>query len=657
MAVQTWTLFGQAPAAPAISTLGLSNITVGMQFSLSVNARLTGIWMFSPSGATLLPTQVGVFVVSTQGLAVANFGPTWSGTAGSGWVKCLFDGSFVLQSGIQYIVTMWSATANSCFAETTSFWSGGGPGSSGITNGILTAPSDAASDHGQMPTTSPQASLTYPSGTVHGVNVWIDVEVTTGIAAQQSPVPGFGLQSPRTWSTADLVTTPRLRSDMYNLAALTGGQGRPFFYGITTPNVPANATTFGNFQTEANSWNTFLTQGGQGLVTNISGTSNLYPIPLPGWWLCQGNGAQRPISGGLSTSFFSWGFVFTQGTAVTASRTDLGQCLGPSNGTFSVGIGSSSGELLLFNPASGDAIGIYAFNNVAAGCTSQQNAMFEWVGMPGTSSINGVTYTGPVGTVVASPKPASLWPSGQGGTLTAGMVPTATFANLSPTTGVRTGGSIGLGYLNGQAATPTAEVVSVTSVNGGAVGISAAAYGHSTGDPVSVPVGAAFLNEQIRDQSNFFFYPPLLRAVQGTASVQSIPNNTWTTVNLALSGSGITGTIDNFSGFASNTYTFPVSGTYLIIGTVYMTGGTANWGARLIDNNSVTYSGDFFTTAATNVLAMSVRRELRFTAGQTIALQVFQTTGGNNNTNPTITLSAGQILYTLPKLIVVFRSF
>jgi hypothetical protein len=80
------------------------------------------------------------------------------------------------------------------------------------------------------------------------------------------------------------------------------------------------------------------------------------------------------------------------------------------------------------------------------------------------------------------------------------------------------------GLHRGAAYQNIAEPVSITSVAGTTIGITAALYPHVQGAPVSVPVSAAFLNQQVRDTSNFLAYPPLCRAVAQTT--QSIAATT-----------------------------------------------------------------------------------------------------------------------------------
>lgn len=663
------TIWGGGTVTTTTQVTDVGSYTFGNQFSLSQQARLTGIWFYSPQAlgtlpaAATVPTSCGIYRAADpsagQGqLLVQNSAPTWSGAAGSGWIKCTFDGGVTLFPSINYKVCVQTNGGTSFYTATSNYWSSG-PGASGITTGIITAPNNASADGGQSTYTTPSTGsvLTYPDTANSAENLWVDVEVTTGIPAPNPPVQGFALKSPRTWSTEDLVTTTRLRADMYNLSGLMT-QGRPIFQG-TNPNyrTSQNAKVFAsNVVPILNTWDTVLTQ--------TTGTAQFYQVPLTGWYLLQGWAGQSPVSGGAASTSYKWGMGWNQGAPGTTTTTDLGQCGATSTGsvgTASLGVGTSGAELALLSFDSGDFVGAYATTSASGGSNVNMKWGVEWVGVPSSGTVNGVAYAGMTGTVVASPKPASLWPAGPGATLSGSASATGTVLAMTPYPGVRAGAVIGLDWQYSQKAQSYAETVTIASVQGGTITTSSPLlYGHSSGAPVAVPVSAAFLNEQMRDQVNFMTYPPLLRAVQGTAHAQAVQSSTWTTLTLATSGTDFPGgTIDNFNGFAGSAYTIPVSGMYLVSGQVYFAGSSAttNWGAALIDNNGVRYQGDFYSTAGSSNQAPAVRRMLRLTAGQTISLQAWQSSGGSLNTAPSITVSTNALVVNLPRLIVVWRSF
>lgn len=669
MTEYVYTVFGQSGTAAVVADN--ASYTMANQFTVSQQCQLTGIWFYSPQSAGTLPTACGIFAAAVPSaghgqLLVQNPTPAWSGTSGSGWIKCAFDGQFTLYPGISYKACVLSNGGTTFYGATANYWTSG-PGGSAITTGPLVMPNNAGGDGGQSTFITPSTggTLSYPHTASSGENLWVDVEVTTGVPAPAAPVPGFALVSPRNWSPGDLVTTPRLRGDMYNLAALYA-QGRP----ILSAQVAAlqngilqnTVTPLNNVNTFLDTWDLPFTQA-VGTPSN-GAVAEYHAIPLPGWYLIQGQVSLFPfqnIGAGASNTDYEWGVTWQQGSPGTVMRTALGQATGPSVGTLpsQASIGQAGPELLLLNQASGDLIGLYGNLTNLNQCLANGIWGYEWVGLPSSGTINGDVYTGPVGTVVTTPKPASLWPPGPGGTLAANVSAGGSVLSLGPVAGLRAGQVLGLDWQDSQQSQPSAETAIVASVAGGTVTTTTGLlYGHSAGAPVAVPVSAAFLNEQMRDQSNFLFYPPMLRAVQGTASVQAISSGTWTTVNLGLTGALRTNVIDNFSGFAANTYTVPVSGVYLVAGQVYFAGSSSatSWGAGLLAAGTL-YWGDYYRSAAAGAQAPAVRYLLRLTAGQTIQLQCNQNSGSSVNTAPSISGSGLSFAENLPRLIVVWRSF
>lgn len=455
-----------------------------------------------------------------------------------------------------------------------------------------------------------------------------------------SPIPGVAPAAPRTWSSGDVISVPRVRADAYNAAAFAA-QARPVV-GVQPLNpvvLPANTRILaGTLLTYLNTWNVQLTS----LLTT-------YPVPVTGWYLLQGTAQEEPTAGTPANARFVWGWQTIAGGVTTS--TDAAAVAWTSTGAPADTVGGSGAELVELNTATGDNIAWYGFTSNSGGASlTFANLTAEWVALPG-GTLSG--YTAPLGTVVTAPKPVSLWPPGPGGTLNASVSAGGSVLALGPVPGLRAGGTIGLDWLNSQQYQTVAETAGVASVAGGTVTLSGTlAYSHSAGAPVAIPVPAAFLNEQIRDLANFLQYPPILRATPQAA--QSIPQGSFPTPSAQITG--MTASADNFSGFASNAYTIPVSGTYLVYGLVYYAGASTatNWAAGISVSGGTTIWGDVYqsdTTGGAVALSASVRRLLRLTAGQTITLQAFQNSGSAVNTEASP--SSG----TFSRLIIVFRSF
>lgn len=173
-----YTLFGQSGTAGAAT--GTASITICCQFSVNTTIPLTGIWWNSPTSAVALPTACAIFdnTSQTEVTGTLNSSPTWSGAAGSGWVKCTYNGSVSLTSGHIYFVAVYNNSGTLWFASTAGYWTTG-PGASGITNGPLSAPNNAGAVIGQDSVASGPTSIAFPEFTESGKNYWVDVELST----------------------------------------------------------------------------------------------------------------------------------------------------------------------------------------------------------------------------------------------------------------------------------------------------------------------------------------------------------------------------------------------------------------------------------------------------------------------------------------------
>lgn len=168
-----YTLFGQALTSPLTSDAAA--YTMGVQFSVSQAATLTAVWFYSAAGAGNLPATIALFSVSGASL-ITSQAASWSGAAGSGWVRAPFTVPPVLTSGVSYKACIFDAGGNNFYASINHYWDTGA-GSGGITSGPLSAPNNAGGDHGQD-TFHQSAALTYPDTSFNATNYLVDAEVT-----------------------------------------------------------------------------------------------------------------------------------------------------------------------------------------------------------------------------------------------------------------------------------------------------------------------------------------------------------------------------------------------------------------------------------------------------------------------------------------------
>jgi hypothetical protein len=175
----SYRLWPSYPRLPGSAWAGPVGYTLGTEIQLSQSCALNNIWFYSPHDAEAVPTRCAIWDASTQTVVSGtdNGSPSWSGTAGSGWITCPYSG-VTLPAG-DYKVAVFYGGLEKWFQFALGYW-GSGPGAGGISSGPLTAPglSDATSP-GQA--TYNEVSWAYPStyGSVgDGENYWVDVEVT-----------------------------------------------------------------------------------------------------------------------------------------------------------------------------------------------------------------------------------------------------------------------------------------------------------------------------------------------------------------------------------------------------------------------------------------------------------------------------------------------
>jgi hypothetical protein len=124
-----------------------------------------------------------VWDIATAAAVAEDGHPDWKfngadAVAGAGWVRCDFTAAgVILTAGAAYTAAVWQPAAVSWYSAQTGYWSSGA-GASGLTDGPLSAPGDAASANGQG-SYDTTGAWTYPGsnpGTAE--SHYVDPEVT-----------------------------------------------------------------------------------------------------------------------------------------------------------------------------------------------------------------------------------------------------------------------------------------------------------------------------------------------------------------------------------------------------------------------------------------------------------------------------------------------
>lgn len=160
---------------PTIGNVKPLDATLSTEFTLSEDQGVYGIWTYSAPAAVALPSACVIWSVSDQSKVnrTENLSPSWSGAAGSGWVRCAYDGTVVLTAGARYIVSVYHDASAAWRGNTGSYWTNG-DGSSGITNGPISAFSESTSTNGQCAIAT---GYEFPDLDGQGQNFWTDIEV------------------------------------------------------------------------------------------------------------------------------------------------------------------------------------------------------------------------------------------------------------------------------------------------------------------------------------------------------------------------------------------------------------------------------------------------------------------------------------------------
>lgn len=186
--VTVYTLFGQVGGSTLVADA--NPYTMGVQFSVTeAGCTLTAMWWFSPSGAGILPGTIALFAVSGASL-VHSESASWSGAAGSGWVRAPFASPPSLTPSTAYIGAILQPADTNFYSATAHYWDTGA-GSGGITKGPLSAPNNAGAANGQDVFNS-GGVLTFPATSFNATNYWADPEITapTPVAAAQQVTGG-----------------------------------------------------------------------------------------------------------------------------------------------------------------------------------------------------------------------------------------------------------------------------------------------------------------------------------------------------------------------------------------------------------------------------------------------------------------------------------
>jgi hypothetical protein len=223
----SYRLFPNYPTIYAVEqTIDTEEQTMGTQFGLSKACTLDNVWFYSPSFAAALPTRTQIWdisdysnpkIVAGTDIAASWVSATSSTALASGWVSNSYAGLSITLPAGQYIASIYyaaggvGATGSVFYLENRGYFGSdymgvAGPAPSGLTNGPLSTPSNAAAFNAPtwgntcyfVNTATSGPGVMFPSDWDHnddGENRWIDVEVTPvgSTAPPPPPAPSSGI--------------------------------------------------------------------------------------------------------------------------------------------------------------------------------------------------------------------------------------------------------------------------------------------------------------------------------------------------------------------------------------------------------------------------------------------------------------------------------
>jgi len=147
-------------------------VTLGTRFTLSATGWATHIHYWRSSTSDTGTHNAAIFKVSDGSVVTGT--TVVAPASGIGWQTVALPAPVQLDAATMYCVAVHHPDGHPPF--TGSYWVVGGPGATGITNGILTAPNSA--DAGGQGVFNGGSSLAHPTGSFNQTNYWVDVTVS-----------------------------------------------------------------------------------------------------------------------------------------------------------------------------------------------------------------------------------------------------------------------------------------------------------------------------------------------------------------------------------------------------------------------------------------------------------------------------------------------
>lgn len=152
-------------------------MTAGLEFTVTAtNVSAAKIWYYRASTAQGDAGVQGQIYAVPSGTPLLAQPVVFNAPVGLGWKSVTLPTPVALTPGARYKVAVFFADGE--YANTGSYWAGSGAGASGLANGPLSAPSNAAALHGQGVFHFGGSTPVHPTESSGAGNYWVDVTVT-----------------------------------------------------------------------------------------------------------------------------------------------------------------------------------------------------------------------------------------------------------------------------------------------------------------------------------------------------------------------------------------------------------------------------------------------------------------------------------------------
>lgn len=174
-----------ATDGPASSAGDPDNYTLGVEFYVTSAARFIAWHWWAQTAGIDCAFALWQIDGPTSGTNLATLSGQGADFTAGQWNRVQAESPIELIPNQRYRATITSIT-DGFYSATGVYWTGGGPGTDGITNGLLVAPNTTNATNGAQGAFVGSSVPTFPTSGFNATNYWIDLEVSDD-AVSESP--------------------------------------------------------------------------------------------------------------------------------------------------------------------------------------------------------------------------------------------------------------------------------------------------------------------------------------------------------------------------------------------------------------------------------------------------------------------------------------